>query len=134
LKAAKRVRPTRFGHAFVARRADGATLLRRRPPRGLLGGMSEVPGGEWSETGAGEPAPPFAAEWATIPAPVEHGFTHFELRLMVHRALVSHETQPPDGCWWSPRGQLAHEALPNLMRKVIEAAYPGATKPVKDEA
>ena len=37
-------RPTRYGIAFVVRRADGAILLRRRPPRGLLGGMSEVPG------------------------------------------------------------------------------------------
>ena len=32
-----------------SRRADGAILLRRRPPRGLLGGMSEVPGSEWRE-------------------------------------------------------------------------------------
>ncbi len=47
LKAPKKPRPTRYGTAFVARRADGAILLRRRPPVGLLGGMSEVPGTEW---------------------------------------------------------------------------------------
>ena len=49
-KAAKKARPTRYGTAFVARRADGAILLRRRPPRGLLGGMSEVPGSDWQES------------------------------------------------------------------------------------
>ena len=44
IKAPKKQRPTRYGTAYVVRRADGAILLRRRPPRGLLGGMSEVPG------------------------------------------------------------------------------------------
>ncbi len=38
----------RRGAAFVVLRADGAVLLRRRPRRGLLGGMSEVPTTEWS--------------------------------------------------------------------------------------
>ena len=35
----------------------------------------------------------------------------------------------PAGHWWAPARTLAEEALPNVMRKVIEAAYPGATKP-----
>ena len=43
VKAEKAVRPTRHGLAFVAIRADGAVLLRRRPDKGLLGGMAEVP-------------------------------------------------------------------------------------------
>lgn len=38
----------RRGAAFVVLRADGTVLLRRRPRRGLLGGMSEVPNTEWS--------------------------------------------------------------------------------------
>ena len=42
------VRPTRHGAAFVAVRDDGAVLLRRRPDKGLLGGMAEVPGSEWA--------------------------------------------------------------------------------------
>ena len=65
VKAAKAERPTRFGAAFVAVRGDGAVLLRQRPDKGLLGGMSEVPG----RTGrAGRPtrriaSAPFAADW-----------------------------------------------------------------------
>ncbi|MBA3517577.1 MAG: A/G-specific adenine glycosylase [Rhizobiales bacterium] len=133
-KAPKRPRPIRYGHAFVARRADGAILLRRRPPRGLLGGMCETPGSEWAETGAGGLAPPLDAEWIPLPAPVEHGFTHFELRLAVFRAKFDQDALAPDGHWWAPARGLAQEALPNLMKKVIEAAYPGATKPAKNEA
>ena len=48
VKAEKAERPTRYGDAFVAVRADGAVLLRQRPDDGLLGGMTEVPGSEWT--------------------------------------------------------------------------------------
>jgi A/G-specific adenine glycosylase len=130
VKAAKRARPIRYGTAFVARRADGAILLRRRPPRGLLGGMSEVPGSEWLEAAAEATEPPLHARWQTISEPVQHGFTHFELRLSVKRAEVPVDVDAPNGCWWAPASTLADEALPNVMKKTIEAAYPGATKPL----
>ena len=48
VKAEKAERPTRHGDAFVAVRPDGAVLLRQRPDDGLLGGMAEVPGSEWT--------------------------------------------------------------------------------------
>ncbi|TIL55118.1 MAG: A/G-specific adenine glycosylase, partial [Mesorhizobium sp.] len=35
-------KPLRRGAAFVAERNDGAILLRKRPEKGLLGGMTEV--------------------------------------------------------------------------------------------
>ena len=41
-KAPKREGRLRRGAAFVAIRADGTLLVRTRPPRGLLGGMTEV--------------------------------------------------------------------------------------------
>jgi len=128
VKMAKRPRPTRYGTAFVAHRADGAILLRRRPTRGLLGGMCEVPGSDWNETGDALAEPPLRGRWHDIPVPVEHGFTHFELRLSVKRADVPIDVDAPDGCWWAPAHTLANEALPNVMKKTIEAAYPGATK------
>jgi A/G-specific adenine glycosylase len=128
VKAAKRARPTRYGTAFVVRRADGAILLRRRPPRGLLGGMSEVPGSEWQEVQTAA-LPPLRAAWRDVSGPVGHGFTHFELRISVKRADVPIDADAPDGCWWAPAATIADEALPNVMKKTIEAAYPGATKP-----
>jgi A/G-specific adenine glycosylase len=131
VKAPRRARPVRFGAAFVARRSDGAILLRRRPPRGLLGGMSEVPGTEWSETGPGAAVAPFEADWMRLAVPVEHGFTHFELRLSIHRAEVAGNIDAPGDCWWALASTLWQEALPNVMKKAIEAAYPGSTQPAR---
>src|SRR4051812_16252111 len=48
-RAAKGERPVRRGATFVAVRADGAVLLRERPPHGLLGGMLETPSSPWEE-------------------------------------------------------------------------------------
>jgi len=129
VKAAKKPRPTRYGTAYVLRRADGAILLRRRPPRGLLGGMSEVPGTDWHEAREARPSPPVSAKWSAVVAPVEHLFTHFSLRLSIERAEVAADVPAPADHWWAPARTLAEEALPSVMKKAIEAAYPGATKP-----
>ena len=48
LKAPKKEGRLRRGAAFVVMRADGFVLVRSRPPKGLLGGMTEVPTNEWS--------------------------------------------------------------------------------------
>ncbi|MBI3673627.1 MAG: A/G-specific adenine glycosylase [Rhizobiales bacterium] len=47
LKRPKPALPVRRGVAFWIERADGAVLLRRRPEKGLLGGMMEVPCARW---------------------------------------------------------------------------------------
>ena len=46
-KTPKKPKPIRYGIAYIARRADGAYLLERRPGKGLLGGMLGWPGSEW---------------------------------------------------------------------------------------
>ncbi len=119
-------KPRRKGAAFVALRRDGAVLLRKRPEKGLLGGMSEVPTTGWTsrvDGATGADAAPFRALWKPVGA-VSHVFTHFELELTVYRGYV--DAPPPPGNWWSK--DLAGEALPNLMRKAIEAALPGGSK------
>jgi A/G-specific adenine glycosylase len=128
-KAAKREGRLRRGAAFVVLRADGFVLLRTRPPKGLLGGMTEVPTTEWSHgfelVAALEAAPRFARarpKWQRLPGVVTHVFTHFPLELMVYRAEVVASTRPPDGARWAPVATLAGEALPNLMRKVLAHA------------
>ena len=126
-KAAKAEKPKRKGAAFVAERGDGAVLLRRRPARGLLGGMSEPPTSDWSSRrdGGGIEAAPFPAPWAASGV-VTHVFTHFELSLSVFHAPCD---QPaPEGFWWSPREEVHGEALPSVMKKVLETAIPGATR------
>ena len=127
VKAAKAERPARRGAAFVAVRSDGAVLLRKRPDRGLLGGMAEVPTTGWTARSDGAvdaSAAPFPADWRRAGS-ASHVFTHFSLELTVFRADCD---EAPDGdWWWSERTSLLGEALPTVMKKVIEAAIPGAT-------
>ncbi len=118
----------RRGAAFVALRADGAILLRTRPEKGLLGGMSEVPTSEWTngfvlrEASAAAPLP---AQWRKLPGVVTHTFTHFPLELSVYRATLPKRTRAPKGARWTPVAEIAGEALPNVMRKVIAHALEG---------
>jgi len=126
-KAPKKQKPTRYGAAFVAvDEKTGAVLLRRRPPKGLLGGMTEVPGSDWAEgfdPGKALDAAPFAAEWARRPIEVKHTFTHFHLRLAVFRADIASGSAPElVGSWWSAPDMLADEALPTVMRKALASA------------
>lgn len=119
----RKSKPTRFGHAFVAIRIDGAILLRRRPDKGLLGGMCEVPGSIWT---TGSPPtdfpPPIAGEWSKQEAGIKHTFTHFHLMLDVHTIALPMSVKAPPDCWWSEPQKIKNEALPSLMVKVIEAA------------
>jgi A/G-specific adenine glycosylase len=129
VKAAKLERPTRFGAAYVAVRADGAVLLRQRADDGLLGGMTEVPGTEWTARfDLATAEPPFAAAWKRVPGSVVHVFTHFRLELIVYCARLATMKKAPAGCRWAAAEFLPGEALPSVMRKVIEAALPGATR------
>ncbi len=131
LKAQKAERPTRYGDAFVALRTDGAVLLRQRPDDGLLGGMTEVPGSAWAnrrkEIDVSAEAP-IQADWRRVAGTIVHVFTHFRLELNVYCATLPAMEKAPPGCWWSPPETLPGEALPSVMRKVLEAAIPGATR------
>ena len=128
-KAAKREGKLRRGAAYVVRRADGFVLVRSRPPKGLLGGMTEVPTTVWSHgfdtDAAFEHAPRLARAgptWRRLSGVVRHVFTHFPLELTVYVAEVSATTAAPDGMRWVPVATLAGEAFPTVMRKVLAHA------------
>ncbi len=126
----KREGVLRRGAAFVARRADGFVLARTRPEKGLLGGMTEVPTTEWTkdfdESDALESAPRFALrkspKWRRTVGIVRHVFTHFPLELAVYAADVPARTPAPKDTRWIAISELAGEALPSLMRKVLAHA------------
>ena len=124
-KVPKREGQLRRGAAFVALRADGRVLLRRRPDKGLLAKMTEVPGSAWSHDFAlpqALPAAPLQARWKRLPGTVRHVFTHFPLELTVFFAKVPRATKAPKGARWVKRDDLADEALPTVMRKVLSRA------------
>jgi len=128
VKAAKKAKPVRSGAAYVAVDGEGSVLLRKRPPEGLLGGMSEVPTTAWTSNrdgGTGIDHAPFDAGWQPC-GTVTHVFTHFELRLSIYRADIS--ARPTDIGWWASIENLDGEALPTVMKKAISAAIPAAFK------
>ena len=131
VKAPKKVKPTRYGWAFVAVRADGAVLLRTRPDKGLLGGMTEVPGTSWGEELPKSPfaSAPFQAGWSKRCGVIQHTFTHFHLEVEVVTSLFPMEQAAAKNSWWAAMEDIPNEALPTVMNKMLEAALPGITKP-----
>ena len=145
-RQAKPERPLRRGAAFVVLRSDGCVLLRERPPKGLLGGMLEVPSTPWEDALAQEARlfdhAPLSGEWERISGLVSHTFTHFHLELVVY---VTEATQTAPltiaadaRCRWVHRRDLAGAALPSVMRKVLAHVFTAraqkeATRP-KDPA
>ncbi len=109
-RAAKAVRPKRYGAVFRIER-EGAFWLVRRPDTGLLGGTAALPTTEWR----GKKWPraealahaPIKAAWDKI-GKVEHVFTHFALTLDVYAAHAS----PSGEGWWGEAS-----VLPTVFRK-----------------
>jgi A/G-specific adenine glycosylase len=126
-RAAKPERPVRRGIAFWVSRPDGAVLLRRRPDKGLLGGMMEIPSTPWRA----EPWPmeeamaaaPLSARWRPVPGVVKHVFTHFSLELGVvtGRAAKNHKAEGE----WCAVDTIDARALPSVMKKVVRHALAG---------
>jgi A/G-specific adenine glycosylase len=109
MKAPKQQLPTRYATAFILRREDGAILLRKRPLKGLLGGMMEVPSTPWEEK----------KKKGRIAGPiVRHTFTHFHFEVTVQ---LSNKFDAFEGIWVDPQ-DLKNYALPTVMKKIIACA------------
>jgi A/G-specific adenine glycosylase len=115
-------RPLRYGVVFWLRRGDGAVLLRRRPEKGLLGGMIELPSTPWREMPWSESevlaAAPVATTWTALPGTVQHGFTHFRLELAL---MAGRTATPPEGIWARP-DEFKNYAFPTLTKKLVNYA------------
>jgi A/G-specific adenine glycosylase len=123
-KAPKKSGELRRGAAFVVTRGD-EVLVRTRPEKGMLGGMTEVPGSQWmagqDDKAARKQAPVLkgVARWHRKAGVVSHVFTHFPLQLVIYTANAPARARAPEGMRWVAIATLADEALPNVMRKVI---------------
>jgi A/G-specific adenine glycosylase len=128
VQAEKPERPLRHGVAFWLSRSDGAMLLRRRPDKGLLGGMIELPStpwraAPWTESEAIAAAPAQTA-WTQLPGTVQHGFTHFRLEM----ALLAGTTAEPIAGIWARPGEFKDYALPTLTKKLVNYALSALLK------
>ncbi len=124
----KSTRPIRHAIVFWGEDGRGRVLVRRRPERGLLGGMMEFPSTPWR-------AKPWPAAEALGHAPVRgawrrvedgsfaHVFSHFALKGHVVRALIHPRVAAAEiaGLRWWPVAELDRLALPSVMKKVAAA-------------
>ena len=119
-KVKKSAMPIRYGAVFVLRCGD-EVLLRRRPEKGLLGGMMGFPGSDWG-TAPDDPMSfaPMMRNWEKCDGVVRHIFTHFDLRLEVYCAEIASKGKLAGT--WADVTQIDDYALPTLMRKVFFAA------------
>jgi A/G-specific adenine glycosylase len=126
-KSPKKDRPVRYGVHFWLTDDRRTVLLRTRPYKGLLGGMTELPGTPWRDT-------PWTVDEALTVAPmqlaplelvwrgagqVRHGFTHFELILDV---LAAHVPVIDGDGFAHALDALDDAALPSVMRKCVRMA------------
>jgi A/G-specific adenine glycosylase len=128
VKAPKSARPQRLGAVFVLRDRRAQVLVRRRPPKGLLGGMDDFPSSDWTQANAKDLSlaqAPFDADWHHV-GDVEHVFSHFALRLRVYCAdRVTRRARPElkaPSYRWVDGAVVAQQALPSLMQKVWQRA------------
>jgi A/G-specific adenine glycosylase len=134
-KMPKTTVPTRHGIAYWIVRKDGAVLLRRRPAKGLLGGMMEIPSTPWrGDTWTAKEAAPLApvqnkvqdkARWRVLPGSVTHTFTHFHLILQVMTVdLTARQAAAVSGddTQWVPVAKVGDAGLPSVMAKIARHA------------
>jgi A/G-specific adenine glycosylase len=123
-RAPKKKKPTRKGTAFWLCNSKGEVLLRRRPEKGLLGGMIEVPSSSWMENTS--PLAQIISEapadivWQNLPGKVRHTFSHFHLELVI---VFGHckKAKSIEGIWCG-LGDFGDHALPIIMKKVVAHA------------
>jgi len=134
-KLKKPPKPRRHGTAFWLQREDGKILLRKRPPNGLLGAMMEIPSSPWidaTQMSATKIQPtahaPIKVRWQKDGCEVvKHTFTHFHLEMTIWQARATMRTKlteaaDEDRCSWVDINDLDTQALPTLMRKIVNAA------------
>jgi A/G-specific adenine glycosylase len=119
-KAPKKAIPVRKGYAFWVEH-KGRVLLHQRPDKGLLGGMMAVPTSEWGTRLPHPISGPIAAEWKALAGTVQHTFTHFhlELTVLVAQSGSDGEIRQDGNYRFVKVSDLASEALPTVMRKVV---------------
>lgn len=144
VKAPPKVTPDRYTTAFVLRDANGAIFLQKRPDKGLLAGLYEVPNLPWAlelhDPDLPHPCPSLcerlplpvaqlfqSAVWQRLPQKVVHTFTH--LRLHVQVCVATHKGTgfaSQESGVWCREDQLDSIALPTLMKKVLAIGRPDA--------
>ena len=101
------------GAVFVFTAPEEKFFIRKRPGKGLLSGLWELP---WSEEGEF----PCKAQWEKLPHKVRHVFTHIDLELEFYRtSCLPPEELLAQGIF-IPREENSRYPFSTLMKKVLK--------------
>lgn len=123
------VKPTRYALFFLIYDTTGRIFLRKRPEKGLLGGMMEVPSGTWSEDPQvllrGFQESPFPEKELAVQktSEVSHTFTHFHLKgkiFIAQKKSPCFQHHDKEGDLWILPCDVSQKALPTLMKKILK--------------
>ncbi len=118
-KKPKAIKPTRKGAAFLITNTKGQAFLSKRPDKGLLASMTQIPTTNWNSRQDGSTdtsEAPILANWERAGI-AKHTFTHFHLELAVWR--IANINSVHSKGWWCDIKNLDEEALPTVMKKAI---------------
>ena len=103
------------GAVFILTDKQNRLFIRKRPGRGLLSGLWELP---WTEDGTF----PFAADWESTGKAIRHIFTHIDLTLELYQSASAAPEEFEKSGIFVPREKLSEYAFSTLMKKVLKAA------------
>ncbi len=131
----KAAKPRKEGACFFVVTQAGDILLHKRPDKGLLAKMTQIPTTSWLEDVRSQKALqkewPFKTslplKWTEAEGSVKHVFTHFHLTLQVYVMVIKAEQMSlfiteDTKFYWVKQDKLNKEPLPSLMQKVIKNA------------
>lgn len=133
-RAIKTKTPTRYGLIFWEETPEGYVRLNRRPNKGLLANLIEIPGTNWRDTpwstddftqeltGSLSDSNNFnilvnTLAWRWIDGEIKHTFTHFHLHLRMIKFINPH-ADITQGLW-AKRDDFPTYPFPTVMKKVI---------------
>jgi len=122
-KQPKKERPVKKAAVFWLEDPKTQTVwMRRRAPKGMLGGMPEFPSSEWVETAQFDLQTAMQQakdhiDWDVTDTSIRHTFTHFHLELLIVKG-----TGPAPANESHAITALEDAGLPTLMKKVWQAA------------
>ena len=103
------------GAVFILTDKQNRLFIRKRPGKGLLSGLWELP---WTEDGSF----PIAADWENTGEHVRHVFTHIDLTLQIYKSASALPEEFEKSGIFVPREKLSGYAFSTLMKKVLKTA------------
>ena len=128
-KAPKTLKPWRHAVAYILHNDQEEIFFRRRPEKGLLGGMMEVPSTLWRsdpwEIFDAQTLSPFECHWDPEIRTAQHSFTHFHFDIKIlhgklKNSLAVTEHVEDQSRWVKPE-DFTKLALPTVIKKILKA-------------